>query len=150
MAGSDLRHDGGGAAAPRGGRRGERGATLTFLTGATGVAIVALATAYLSSAEAAYRLSAHRAREAQVLAAADGALAEALIRLERDRAAKVDGESLREGTRLTVAMTSTGPRAELTITATGGDPAAPITRRLTATVDLAEAGPIRIARVRRE
>ena len=127
----------------------ERGATLTLVTVVTASIIVTLATVYLSSAEQSYRLAMHRVREAQGLAAADGGLAEALAKLEKSRAERLGMELAREGTRVRV-VSSAGPQAEITVTATGGEERAPIVRKLTASVDLAQPGPLRIARIRRE
>jgi len=129
---------------------GERGAALTFVTAATAAMILSMATVYLSGATDAYKLSAFRAQEAKVLAAADGALAEAIVRFEQDRTKPFEMDLARDGIRIRVASVIS-PEAQVVVTATGGgDERTPIIRKLTAGVDLGPPGALRVTRIRRE
>ena len=129
-------------------RRQQRGATLTMLVFATGMVLITLGTTYLTAAEGAYRMSALRAREAQLYAAADGAITEAVERLRREPAqapsfdTKIAGVDLKVTSRASDGVT-------IMVIASSGSGDLLLQRKLVAKVDSGAAGGPRLLRVTR-
>lgn len=127
------------------GCRRNRGATLTIFVIAAGLVITALGTAFLTSAEQAYRLAVLRNREAVLFASADAGLVEALERLRRKPGTAVAFSFTRDGARVTVNALPNDPRT-LLIKAEGPDG---LQRTLEAKIEPAAPGGPRVASVSR-